>query len=53
MPINQPTIEETKPKVDCVYCEIHNYVESDGKTPSKYKYALCNNPKKNIWLWLY
>lgn len=42
----QPTIENTKPNTDCVYCEIYNYVESDGKTPSKDKYAVCVNRKK-------
>lgn len=42
----QPTIKETKPNIDCEFCEVHNYVESDGKTPSEYQYAMCNNPKK-------
>lgn len=46
MSIFQPTIEDTKPNLDCVYCEVHNYLKSDGKTPTKYRYAQCNNQKK-------
>ena len=46
MPLNRPTIKETHPNIDCKFCELHNYVESDGKTQTIYKYAVCNNLKK-------
>lgn len=35
-------IENSKPRIDCIYCQIHNYVDMKGnKLPLRY--ALCIN----------
>lgn len=40
--MNPYNIKLTKPKIDCKFCELHNFLDRNNQ-PTSDQYAMCNN----------